>query len=146
MIAHLAARDLAARRYESAATRYRVALQRMPDNPLLLNNLAWVTNELGRPEALEYAERAYDLAPDDPAIMDTLGAILSQAGQVERGLELLGRAAAGAPDAYDIRLNFAKALLKTDRKTAARRELEQLARLDEGVPARQEALKLLGGL
>jgi putative PEP-CTERM system TPR-repeat lipoprotein len=146
MIAHLAARDLAARRYESAATRYRIALQRMPDNPLILNNLAWVTNELGRPEALEYAERAYELAPDNPAIMDTLGAILAQAGQVERGLELLGRAAAGAPDAHDIRLNFAKALLKTDRKTAARRELEQLAKLDDGVPARREALKLLGGL
>jgi putative PEP-CTERM system TPR-repeat lipoprotein len=146
MIAHLAARDLATRRYESAATRYRIALQRMPDNPLVLNNLAWVMNELGRPEALEYAERAHELAPDDPAIMDTLGGILAQAGQVERGLELLGRAAAGAPDEHQIRLNFAKALLKTDRKSAARRELEQLAKLDEGIPARQEAVQLLGGL
>jgi putative PEP-CTERM system TPR-repeat lipoprotein len=146
LIAHLAARDLAARRYKSAETRYRIALQRMPDDPLLLNNLAWVSNELGRPEALEYAERAHELAPDDPAIMDTLGAILAQAGQVERGLELLGRAAAGAPDEHQIRLNFAKALLKTDRKSAARRELEQLAKLDESIPARQEAVKLLGGL
>jgi putative PEP-CTERM system TPR-repeat lipoprotein len=146
MIAHLAERDMAARRYESAETRYRDALRRTPDNPLLLNNLAWVCNELGRPEALEYAERAHELAPDDPAIMDTLGAILAQAGQVDRGLELLGRAAAGAPDAHQIRLNFAKALLKTDRKGAARRELEQLAKLDENVPARQEAVKLLGGL
>src|SRR4029453_17694789 len=125
---------------------YLPARQRMPDTPLVLNNLAWVMNELGRPEALEYAERAHELAPDDPAIMDTLGAILAQAGQADRGLEFLGRAAAGAPDEHQIRLNFAKALLKTDRKSAARRELEQLAKLDEGIPARQEAVELLRGL
>ena len=64
----------------------------------------------------------------------------------ERGLELLGRAADAAPDAYQIRLNFAKSLIKTDRKIAARKELEQLARLDEKLPQRQEAVKLLGGL
>jgi putative PEP-CTERM system TPR-repeat lipoprotein len=146
MLAYLADRDLAARRYAPAEERYRSALQRAPDNPLLLNNLAWVSHELKRPAALEYAERAHDLAPDNPAIMDTLGSILAEAGQVERGLELLGRAADAAPDAYQIRLNFAKSLIKTDRKIAARRELEQLARLDERLPERQEAVKLLGGL
>ncbi len=146
MLAYLADRDLAAKRYEPAEERYRSALQRTPDNPLLLNNLAWVSHELKRPGALEYAERAHDLAPDNPAIMDTLGSILAAAGQVERGLELLGRAADAAPDAYQIRLNFAKSLIKTDRKIAARKELEQLARLDEKLPQRQEAVKLLGGL
>jgi putative PEP-CTERM system TPR-repeat lipoprotein len=146
MLADLADRDLAAKRYENAEARYRSALQRAPENPLLLNNLAWVSHELKHPAALEYAERAYALAPDNPAIMDTLGAILADAGQVERGLELLGRAADAAPDAHQIRLNFAKSLLKTDRKTAARKELEQLARLDDKLPERQEAVKLLGGL
>jgi putative PEP-CTERM system TPR-repeat lipoprotein len=146
MLAYLADRDLAAKRYGPAEERYRSALQRAPDNPLLLNNLAWVSHELKRPAALEYAERAHDLAPENPAIMDTLGSILAEAGQVERGLELLGRAADAAPDAYQIRLNFAKSLIKTDRKIAARKELEQLARLDEKSPERQEAVKLLGGL
>jgi putative PEP-CTERM system TPR-repeat lipoprotein len=146
MLAYLADRDLAAERYGPAEERYRRALQRVPDNPLLLNNLAWVSHELKRPAALEYAERAHDLAPDNPAIMDTLGSILAEAGQVERGLELLGRAADAAPDAYRIRLNFAKSLIKTGRKIAARKELEQLAGLDEGLPERQEAVKLLGGL
>ncbi|HXJ51003.1 MAG TPA: XrtA/PEP-CTERM system TPR-repeat protein PrsT [Burkholderiales bacterium] len=146
LLAYLADRDLAAQRYESAEARYRSALQRAPDRPLLLNNLAWVSHELKRPGALEYAERAHDLAPDNPAIMDTLGEILADAGQVERGLELLGRAADAAPEAHQIRLNFAKSLIKTNRRTAARRELEQLARLDEKLPERQEAVKLLGGL
>jgi putative PEP-CTERM system TPR-repeat lipoprotein len=146
MLAYLADLDLAARRYERAEARYRGALQRVPDNALLLNNLAWASNALKRPAALEYAERAHELAPDNPAIMDTLGVILVEAGQIERGLELLGRAADAASDAHQIRLNFAKSLLKTDRKTAARKELEQLARLDQKLPVQQEALKLLGGL
>lgn len=146
MIAYLGERDMLAKRYESAEARYRSALQRAPEHPLLLNNLAWVSSELKRPAALEYAERAHDLAPDNPSIMDTLGAILAEAGQVERALELLGRAAELAPDAHQIRLNFARTLLRTDRKAAARKELEQLARLDEQLPVQQEALRLLGGL
>ena len=48
-------------------------MTRAPDNPLVLNNLAWVAHELKQPNALEYAERANEMAPDNPAIMDTLG-------------------------------------------------------------------------
>jgi putative PEP-CTERM system TPR-repeat lipoprotein len=146
VMAYLGERDIADQRYESAAKRYRSALERQPDNPLLLNNLAWVSNELKQPKALEYAERAHELAPENPSIMDTLGSILVDSGQTERGLELLGRAAELSPNAYSIRLNFAKALLKTERKGAARKELEALAKLDSRLPVQQEAAKLLSGL
>jgi putative PEP-CTERM system TPR-repeat lipoprotein len=146
VLAYLGERDIAAKRYESAEARYQSALQRLPDNPLFLNNLAWVANELKRPNALEYAERAHELAPNNPSIMDTLGSILAATGETERGLELLGRAAELAPGAYQIRLNFAKTLLKAERKAAARKELEQLAKLDSRLPVQQEAAKLLEGL
>jgi predicted Zn-dependent protease len=146
VMAYLGERDIAERRYESAAKRYQSALERQPDNALLLNNLAWVSNELKRPRALEYAERAHELAPENPSIMDTLGSILVDSGQTERGLQLLGRAAELSPNAYSIRLNFAKALLKTERKGAARKELEALAKLDSRLPVQQEAAKLLSGL
>jgi thioredoxin-like negative regulator of GroEL len=78
--------------------------------------------------------------------MDTLGWILLQSQQSERGLELLGRAAELAPDAYEIRLHFAKALIKAERKRAARKELEALAKLDSRLAVQQEAAALLGGL
>ena len=143
LLAYLGERDIAARRYESAAARFQSALERLPDNAPLLNNLAWVSHELKRPKALEYAERAHELAPDSPAVMDTLGTILADGGQLERGLELLGRAAQLAPEAHRIRLNFARALLKAERKPAARKELENLARLDPRLPAQREAVKLL---
>jgi putative PEP-CTERM system TPR-repeat lipoprotein len=146
VLAYLGERDLTARRYESAATRYEAALKRAPDNALYLNNLAWVTNELKRPQALEYAERAHALAPEVPAVMDTLGVILARSGQLERGLALLERATELAPDSYSIRLNFGKALIQAGRKNAARKELQPLLKLDAHLPVRQEAAKLLGGL
>ena len=146
VLAYLGERDIAEKRYEGAAARYQSALERLPDNALFLNNLAWVSHELKRPNALQYAERAHELAPDSPAVMDTLGTILAGSGQMERALELLGRAAQLAPDAHQIRLNFAKALLKAERKPAARKELESLAKLDSRLPVQQEATNLLGGL
>lgn len=146
VVAYLGERDLASRRYESAAARYKVALERQPDNALHLNNLAWIANRLKRPEALQYAERAHELAPELPAVMDTLGVILVESGQVERGLELLARASELAPDAHVIRLNFAKALIQYGSKAAARKELEPLAKLDSRLALQQEAAKLLGGL
>ena len=79
-------------------------------------------------------------------IPDTLGTILMAKGERERGLELLGHAAELAPEAHQIRLNFAKALIQADRKAAARKELEPLAKLDSRLPVQQEAAKLLGAL
>lgn len=146
VLAYLGERDIREKNYERAASRYQAALERQPDNAAYLNNLAWLANELKRPEALKYAERAHDLAPENPAIMDTLGTIVAARGQTQRGLELLGRAAELAPDAYQIRLNFAKALLKADHKAAARRELETLAKLDSRLPVQQEAASMLAGL
>jgi putative PEP-CTERM system TPR-repeat lipoprotein len=146
VLSYLAERDIAARRFESAAKRYTMALEKQPDTPQFLNNLAWASHQLKQPKALEYAERAHDLASDNPAIMDTLGWILTQKGERERGLELLGRAAELAPDAHNIRLHFAKALIQAGRKKAAREELEMLTKLDSRLPVQKEAASLLAGL
>lgn len=146
VLSYLADLDLAAKRYDSAAIRYRIGLKRKPDDPLFLNNLAWVVNELKQPGAIDYAERAHELAPESPAIMDTLGWLLVEHGQTERGLELLGRASELAPVAYEIRLHLAKALIKAGNKSTARKELEVLAKLDSRLPIQQEATALLSGL
>ena len=146
MLNYLGERDLAAKRYENAMKRYQRAIERAPDNAHLLNNLAWVKHQLKQPSARDDAERAYELAPENAPIMDTLGSILVDSGEVERGLELLGTAAERAPRAYNIRLNFAKALVKAKRKEAARKELEALAKLDTRNPVQQEAAKLLENL
>ena len=146
VLGYLSQRDLAATHYASAVKHLHVALEREPDNPVFLNNLAWAMHELKQPNALQYAERAHELAPDNAAIMDTLGWILVENGNGPRGLELLGRASELAPNAYGIRLHFAKALIKAGRKDAARKELEVLSKLDSRLPVQHEAAALLTGL
>jgi len=146
VLAYLGQTDIAEKRYAAAEKRYQAALERAPDSPLFLNNLAWVANQLKHANAVQYAERANELAPDNASIMDTLGWILTENGQTERGLLLLARATELAPNAPQIRLNFAKALVKAGRKDAARKELEVLARLDSKLPVQQEASALLANL
>jgi putative PEP-CTERM system TPR-repeat lipoprotein len=143
VLVFIADRDLAAKHFDSAATRYRSALEKKPDNPLVLNNLAWTLHQLKDPSAQEYAQRALDLVPDNPAIMDTLGVILVETGKPERGLELLSRAIELAPDAHQIRLNLAKAMIAANRKDAARKELEALVKLDARLRIQKEASSLL---
>ncbi len=66
---------------------------------LVLNNMAWAQAQVGNTDkALVFAQRAIQVAPDDPAVMDTLGWLLHQTGTNKtRALDLLRRAAQQAP-------------------------------------------------
>lgn len=132
--------------YATANKHYRVLLDARPSDPMLLNNIAWNLGQLKDPQALEYAQKAYALAPNQPAIMDTLGVLLVEKGETERGVELLQKAIGGAPNAASIRLNLAKALLAAGKKDAAKKELDQLARLGDKFPAQAEVSRLMQGL
>jgi putative PEP-CTERM system TPR-repeat lipoprotein len=94
-------------------------------NVMALNNLAWLFHESGDARAVAYAERAFDLAPEQPTVLDTLGWILVQQGQIERGITLLQRAVDSAPDAPDIRYHFGAGLLKSGARAQARAELQR---------------------
>ena len=132
--------------YAGAVKQYRILLDAQPDNPALLNNMAWVAGQLKDPKAIEYAEKANRLAPDQPALMDTLGVLLMDKGDTARGLDLLKKAVALAPQASQIRLNYARALIKAGKNSDARSELDQLAKLGDKFPAQTEVAQLLKGL
>jgi len=134
---------LAAKDYKTAVVYLRAALETDPDNVVTLNNLAWALNEQGDPKALEYAERAANLAPYAPAVMDTQGWVLVAQGKSTRGIELLRMASSLSPQDADIRLHFAKALLKTGDKAGAKSELEAVAVLTQPSSARSEAQQML---
>ena len=142
----LAETALATRQWGTAVQHYRKLLEAAPKNAVILNNLAWVESQVKDPKALEHAEEANRLAPDHPAIMDTLGTMLVDTGQTARGLELLQKAVAQAPQAPGIRLNYAKALIKAGQKDAARKELDELAKLGDKFPAQAEVAQLRKGL
>lgn len=141
---YLADRDLRQKDYKAAAKGYQGVLAIHPESPVALNNLAWTLWQLKDPAAIDYAEKAYRLAPGSAAIADTLGVILVERGDTQRGVELLGQAATAAPNSLEIRVHYAKALAKSGDKSAAKKELESaLESAPAENPLRAEAEALL---
>jgi putative PEP-CTERM system TPR-repeat lipoprotein len=131
-----------------AIEEYRKLLDYDADNVTALNNLAWLYQEENNPEGLRYAERAYQLVPNRPEVIDTLGWLLVQTGDTNRGLVLLQEAATKAPHIADIRYHMAAALAKAGRREEARKELDRLLKSGKTFPGRNEAEALreqLGG-
>jgi Flp pilus assembly protein TadD len=107
-----------------------------------LNNLAWLYQEEGNKKGVTYAERAHELAPDRPEITDTLGWLLVQNGDTNRGLVLLQEAAVKAPHIPEIRYHMAVALAKVGRREEARKVLDRLLKTDKDFQGVDEARKL----
>jgi tetratricopeptide (TPR) repeat protein len=82
-------------RLAEAEREYRTLLARDPLNASAMNSLGYLLADHGLrlPEALEFAERAVQAEPDNPAYLDTLGWALFRAGRVNEALPPLGRAA-----------------------------------------------------
>jgi putative PEP-CTERM system TPR-repeat lipoprotein len=123
---YLAETYLAEKQNKAAVEQYQIILQQDPKYVPALNNLAWLLQQEKDPRALEYAEQAFKLKPDSPAILDTLGWILVEQGNTARGLPLLQKATSLAPEAAVIRYHFVLGLVKSGDKVRARKELEQL--------------------
>ena len=139
---HLGEAALARNDLGAAAQRFRSLLEVMPENPLLLNNLAWVAGRQKMPDAITLAEKANKLAPNQPAFMDTLAMLLADKGEIPRAVELLARAAELAPQAPSIRLNQARVLIKAGKKREARLILEDLAALGDKFSGQAEVEKV----
>jgi putative PEP-CTERM system TPR-repeat lipoprotein len=140
---YLADGDLRGKDFAAAARGYREVLAIEPNNVIALNNLAWTLGELKDPGAIGYAEKAMALAPNSAAVADTLGWLLLSKGETKRGTEMLAKAAAAAPNALEIRMHYAKALLKSGDKAGARAELEAVASAQGESPLKAEATELL---
>jgi putative PEP-CTERM system TPR-repeat lipoprotein len=140
---YLGEQALNARDFRTAATVYQGIVAQQPTNVAALNNLAWALGQLGDPKALGFGERALKLAPQSPLVLDTVGVLLLAQGDSAKAVDLLSRAVAAAPDRPDIRLNYAKALLKAGRKEDARRELTQLEGVKQDFPGKAEVATLL---
>lgn len=80
-------------------------------NAMVLNNLAWAHGQLGNvAKAVDFGKRALAQAPDNPSVMDTLGWLLVESGRDRaRGVELLRKAAAKAPQNATIQQHYTQA-------------------------------------
>ena len=132
--------------FRTSLKHYEALLEKQPNNAMLMNNFAWTAGKLNDPRAIEYAEKANTIAPDQAPVMDTLGTLLVEKGDAARGVELLRKATERAPDAGNIRLNLAKALIRVGQKDAAKKELETLAKLGDKFPDQAEVTRLTNSL
>ncbi len=107
---------------EKAKAIFKEALELDKDDLTSLNNMAYVLSEQDeRPEdALVYAQRAVEVAPDTPDVLDTLGWCLALSGKPEAGLAVLEEAQNRGP-MVSIYLHRAEVCRKLGRMDEARR-------------------------
>lgn len=133
-------------RNNEAIAQYQEIQRQTPNSALVLNNLANLYQREQDNRALTTAEQALKLAPDNPAIQDTLGWILVEQGQAPRGLELLRKAVAKPPKVASIRYHYAVALARTGDNIQARKMLEDVLRYEPKFPEAEAAKILLKNL
>lgn len=142
----LALAQLNAKRLKESAENYRILTRANPKDLIAYNNLAWILGELRDKDAITIAEQAHRLQPDSPVTQDTLGWILVNMGQVQKGLGFLTKAHEKDPAAADIHWHFAAALAKSGDRARAKQELEKLIYSGSNFAQKAEAKQLMDSI
>lgn len=144
----LASSYISNNKFDDAIRESEKLLTKSDNNPVLLNNLAWLYSKKKDKRAVDFGERALKAAPKSPAVMDTLGWILYEQNQNDRALKLLQDAHKAAPKQGDIAYHLAASLNKSGKGKEARRILERTLRQSDKfseAAAAKKLLKKLGG-
>jgi putative PEP-CTERM system TPR-repeat lipoprotein len=131
---------------DAATAAYEHMLETRKQDPVVLNNLAWLYFERKDGRALDLAKQAYDLAPRQPQIVDTYAWILFQQGKREQGLEILKKAAELAPDDPDIAFHVASGLADSGQQAQALQQLRAVLAAHKAFSLRKDAEALLARL
>jgi tetratricopeptide (TPR) repeat protein len=123
------------KQYEPARQAYEEALKYDAENPLILNNLAYLlSDQLGQPQlALPYGEKAAELS-DNAAVLDTLGWIQVRLGRCREAVAVLSRAVRTDPNLAILWYHLGEAYRQCAEFTVANNVLRTgmgVARLDE---------------
>jgi tetratricopeptide (TPR) repeat protein len=112
------------------------------------NNLAWIYSEHGgdKDKALQLAQTAKEISPDDPRISDTLGWILYKRGVHQRALALLKESAEKLGGNPQVQYHLGMANRQVGDKDAARRALQVAVSSPADFPGKDEARKALAEL
>ncbi|MEH6357660.1 MAG: XrtA/PEP-CTERM system TPR-repeat protein PrsT [Pseudomonadales bacterium] len=116
------------------------------ENVITFNNLAWLYWLERSSKALSTAEKAYQLASDSAAVIDTYGWIMLHQGDKSKALKLIQKATSLSPANPDIRYHLAKALADMGDKDKAKKEISRLLRDYQGFEEEPAAKKLAAAL
>ena len=137
-IMFLAAMLQIAGRTSEATAKYQRVLELQPDNPFVLNNIAYLLAETGGnlDEALRLTQRALQKVPGHPTLTDTLGWIYLKKGMKDSAVQTFSNLVRQQPKDPTFRYHLGMAYLEKGDKTKAKSEFEsalshQPSRADE---------------
>ena len=134
-------------RLSEAQTQFQAVVERRPESAWALNNLAWILSQQGDLDgALQHGERARNLLPDDPDILDTVGVIYLKKGNAEEAVSLLREAADKADGNPSTEFHLAQALASSGQISDATDLLRTLLARNPSFSERGEAQALLSEL
>jgi len=149
VVAHLYAAELERAGDEGAAIEvYDKIVAQDPSSVVAHNNVAILKQKAGLPDAIDHAKAAYELAPEDPNVLDTYGWILLAGGQASQALPLLNKAVRNAVRMEQaalgsIRYHQAVAIVRIGDKDKAVAALRDLLKEIVDFPEREPAKRLL---
>ncbi|QSP93696.1 tetratricopeptide repeat protein [Marinobacter salinisoli] len=109
-----------------AKANYETLLDHVPHNTVILNNLAWIYHKEGDDRAIEMAQKAYELTPDNAAVADTYGWILLKSGNPQSSVPILEKAYELEPDSEEIARHLAEAYQTAGMDAEADRILKRI--------------------
>jgi putative PEP-CTERM system TPR-repeat lipoprotein len=112
--------------HKAAIASYERVLELSPNNTKALNNLAWLSQDRDLEKSIEYAEKALELQPNDPLVLDTYGMLLLKQGDIMKAGKMLQRAADRAPDDLTIQLHLAQLLIRQQEYASAETALRKI--------------------
>jgi len=137
---------LSKQQFDQAGEQFSTLLKGDPGNVMALNNQAWILRDKNPVQALEYARRAAELAPDSAAVLDTL-ALVEHSNKEYRSAERnIKRALTAAPDEPTMMYHSAMIAVALNDQANARAILEKLLATNTDFPEIAEAKALLAQL
>jgi tetratricopeptide (TPR) repeat protein len=139
--------QIAIQNYDAAVHNLERVIELTPDNAMARNNLAFLlVDRLGQPDRAQiHAQHAYDLMPNHPSIVDTLGWTKFNLGQHAQAETLLRRSIE-LRDSATSRLHLARLLIQTNRRASAAEQLNRALELDPDGSTREEINRLLADM
>lgn len=130
-IYEMAMLDEREKRYDSMERGLRKFIALQPDQKQGYNALGYslADRNIRLPEALKLLEKATELGPDDPFIMDSLAWVKFRMGELQPAAELLRNAYAKAPEA-EIGAHLGEVLWHLGQRDEARKTWSEAARIE----------------
>ncbi len=92
---------------DCALSAYKQAASINPSNAIALNNIAWTLHETDPANAIDYAEQALAIRPDEPEYLDTYAMALMHWGDNEKAMDAISSAIRQAPENGSLRYHRA---------------------------------------